>query len=238
MISEQDLLDLIEGRLPRERVAAMRAALESDPALLRRVQGMVRDRQVLSSLDLGARAPAGVVGAAMRRATEERLSGRAPVMAEDGTWTEETEGPWWSRHRAMLVLAVAALMVITTIGLVTMAMLPRAERIESVASSMEPHRPENMGDEEWNAFLKRQQEKADRGEVTPVEAPPRPAPDLTEFIDDPEQLRLATEKPEPVLTAEPRPDLMGPVAGAADLLADNDDATPRTDVVASDTTAP
>ncbi len=46
-VSELDLLALIEGTLPPDRVEAVRAALTADPVLLRRVELLVRDRERL-----------------------------------------------------------------------------------------------------------------------------------------------------------------------------------------------
>lgn len=72
---EQDLLDLIEGRLPADRVESMRAALRADPALARKVQAMVADRAAIRQASLSAErdAPRGLVADAVTRAERETL---------------------------------------------------------------------------------------------------------------------------------------------------------------------
>ncbi len=59
-VTEHDLADLVEGRLPAERVGIVRAAIERDPALRRTVVAMAADREALrrlSRLDQAAAVP-------------------------------------------------------------------------------------------------------------------------------------------------------------------------------------
>ncbi|HVZ93621.1 MAG TPA: hypothetical protein VG797_03840 [Phycisphaerales bacterium] len=77
-ITEEDLLDLIEGRLSPDRVGVVRRALTEDAELLAKVEGMCRDRGILRSD--GRRVPAlapGVVDDAMETAEREMLIGPA-----------------------------------------------------------------------------------------------------------------------------------------------------------------
>lgn len=74
--TENDLLDLIEGRLPAERVEIVRAALMGDRELLARVEGMVRDRRVLQeSAASDPRAPRGMTQESIARAERDALFG-------------------------------------------------------------------------------------------------------------------------------------------------------------------
>lgn len=79
-VSEHDLIDLVEGTLPDDRVEAVRTALTADPALLRRVEQMVADRRALRSMlasDLAhARAPE-LAELALARAERGALLGDA-----------------------------------------------------------------------------------------------------------------------------------------------------------------
>lgn len=72
---EQDLLDLVEGRLPPERVESMRAALRADPALARKAQAMIADRARVQRMTIQDQqtAPAGLVDDAVTRAERDDL---------------------------------------------------------------------------------------------------------------------------------------------------------------------
>ncbi len=74
--TENDLLELIEGTLPAERVEIVRAALMNDRELLSRVEAMVRDRRALKdSAASDPRAPRGLSQESIARAEREALFG-------------------------------------------------------------------------------------------------------------------------------------------------------------------
>lgn len=78
-LSESDLLAVVEGNLSPERVDTVRAALTSDPDLLRRVQGMVRDRQLLMDEANSGSAPHGLIESSLHAAEREALLTRNPA---------------------------------------------------------------------------------------------------------------------------------------------------------------
>lgn len=77
-LSESDLLAVVEGNLSPERVEIVRAALTSDPDLLRRIQGMVRDRQLLMDEADSGSAPHGLIESSLHAAEREALLTRNP----------------------------------------------------------------------------------------------------------------------------------------------------------------
>ncbi len=233
VVSEQDILALVEGRLPRERVPQVRAALESDPALLARVQGMVRDRQVMASMPSRAQAPDGLIRAAIRQANEDRARGTVSSVPETGEWGDDIrreERGLWS-HRWKIVTGLAAtLLLATLVGVIAIAMLPDRPPAEiAEGTSLGRHRPADMTDAEWDEFLERQQAKYESTE--PVEEVPRiQSPRLTEFIDDEQSRKLATmEQPFRVMGPVPPDDyelVVEPAAPSDTALANADVTDP------------
>ena len=85
-ISDEDLLDLIEGRLPLERIQELEPALRADPALHAKVRAMARDRELLESTAGEAyNAPSGVLDGALERAEREALAEVASSSTPAGT---------------------------------------------------------------------------------------------------------------------------------------------------------
>ena len=77
-ISEDELLDLVEGNLPDERVEELMPSLRADPDLAARLKAMAHDRQTVKSA-LGApyTAPGGMLEGAFARADAARESASA-----------------------------------------------------------------------------------------------------------------------------------------------------------------
>ncbi len=71
-IREDDLIDLVDGRLSREREGVVLAALRDEPALANLVKGMRSDAQVAARLD-AVRAPAGLADGIEARLEEAAL---------------------------------------------------------------------------------------------------------------------------------------------------------------------
>lgn len=69
-LSDADLLALIEGEVPAERAAALRAALRADPALRARLERLAADRDRLTQLSDHLPAPPRTVELAMARAAQ------------------------------------------------------------------------------------------------------------------------------------------------------------------------
>jgi len=110
-VTELDLLALIEGELPPDRVGAVRAALTADPVLLRRVERMVRDRERLQregKAALPTSALTGLVAQAIAEAERDALlapggAARSPVRSPDRHRRSTAQTP--GRHRAPMVIA-------------------------------------------------------------------------------------------------------------------------------------
>lgn len=126
-LTNQDIIDLVEGGLPAERRDAVREALEANPELAGKLRELAADRRGLRALggdDAGVRPPAGLVDRAMTAAAADRQKLRL-VGAEAG---EPESGR--ARHRrptlvkqrwivgvaAMLALAASAAWVWLIIG--------------------------------------------------------------------------------------------------------------------------
>jgi hypothetical protein len=84
-LTEHDLLALIEGDLPPDRVPVVEAALRADPALVKRIQKMKEDRAALGALGARDRAPAGIAHQAIAHAAAQpqyvQVDTGAPVNA-------------------------------------------------------------------------------------------------------------------------------------------------------------
>jgi hypothetical protein len=112
-VTEHDLLALVEGRLPADRVEAVRAALSADKELLRRVEGMVRDRRAMERLGASAPAPLGMVEGAMAAAERGELL-QHPATARSG-----------DRHRSrrrIIPVAIAATFLLLAGGVVAVVL--------------------------------------------------------------------------------------------------------------------
>lgn len=109
--TELDLLALIEGELPPDRVEAVRAALTADPVLLRRVERMVRDRERLQREGKAAiptSALAGLVAQAIAEAERDALLspgsvGKPHAREADRHRRSHASSP--QRRRAPMVIA-------------------------------------------------------------------------------------------------------------------------------------
>ncbi|MEO1128167.1 MAG: hypothetical protein AAFX05_00500 [Planctomycetota bacterium] len=129
-VTEHDLLALVEGRLPADRVEAVRAALSADKELLRRVEGMVRDRRAMERLGASAPAPLGMVEGAMAAAERGELL-QHPATGRSG-----------DRHRSrrrIIPFAIAATFLLLVSGVVAVVLLvssPSQQR-ERVAQAEE-----------------------------------------------------------------------------------------------------
>lgn len=114
-VHENDLLGLIEGDLPSDRTAAVRAALDRDPALRARVESMTLDRAALRAL--GAErfaAPAGLIADALDEAERAALVEADPIAPEPVTVYR------FARYRAVAVAAVGLIAA----GAVLLALRP------------------------------------------------------------------------------------------------------------------
>ena len=77
-ISEDELLDLVEGNLSEERVEALMPSLRADPELAARLKAMAHDRTtVKSALGASYAAPGGLLEGAFARADAARETGSA-----------------------------------------------------------------------------------------------------------------------------------------------------------------
>jgi len=112
--SENDILALIEGTLPPERVEAVRSALLRDAELRRRVEAMVRDRQILMAAADPALTPAppGLVQEAIEAAEREALLS-ARGMSKDGVAGRVREQ---RRSRRLVQMAIAATLLLLVCG--------------------------------------------------------------------------------------------------------------------------
>lgn len=125
--TEDDLLDLVEGRLPSDRVAILRAALAEDRELLARVEAMVRDRRALrAEAPDRPRAPAGLVESAMERAEREALLGPA---AGDRVLTPSPHGRRPIMFGALAAAAVVALAAGIALSIRAFSNSTRAEHV-------------------------------------------------------------------------------------------------------------
>jgi hypothetical protein len=70
-VTESDILALVEGTVPADRVEEIRAALRADPVLRARIEKMAADRDRLARLSDRVAAPADTVARAMHRAAAE-----------------------------------------------------------------------------------------------------------------------------------------------------------------------
>lgn len=136
--TENDLLDLIEGRLPAERVEIVRAALMSDRELLARVEGMARDRRMLQeSAASDPRAPRGLSQESIARAEREALFGGG----------QPSQRP--SRSRPVLVgLAMAAGVALVAGGVaLTLSSMSRPGKIINTVHDKSAKTPQRFDDE-------------------------------------------------------------------------------------------
>lgn len=105
-VNESDLLALVEGELSAERAEAVRAALKADAELLRKVEGMVRDRAALQregaaiSRGEGTALARGVAARAIESVERQALTTAPPV------------GHHRPRRRAMLIAASVGLVML------------------------------------------------------------------------------------------------------------------------------
>lgn len=142
-LNENDLADLIEGRLSAERSAAIREMLRGDPALVRALEGMLRDRKLLKGEGKrSVRLPAGFVEEVIARAEREALLG-APAGEARGRSTARGR-----RHRVLGVLALAggasALLVGILLAVVQRNSIERSRaRSAEVAAALELDRPDS-----------------------------------------------------------------------------------------------
>lgn len=125
--SEELLLDYVEGLLSTANAAEARAALRAHPAVATRVEGMMRDREVMAGLpDLAA--PSGLVGSALESAhadlEREALAGLAvgdDVLSHPPVVVTAQEGVLASFLRAPFIrpvaMAASVLLVVGLLGL-------------------------------------------------------------------------------------------------------------------------
>jgi len=84
-ISEEDLLDLVEGRLPLERIQELEPHLRADPDLAARVKAMSHDRAHLRTMAKGTySAPPGLIEGAIAQAERDALMDDRPVARAAG----------------------------------------------------------------------------------------------------------------------------------------------------------
>ena len=216
VISEQDLLALVEGQLPRERAAVVRQALIENPALLRQVEAMRADRETLQQESATERAPQGIVAAAMARAASERDTGGAFAFDEHAAATET--GSPWVRHRALLIAAVLALLMVGVIGLVSMSVGSGSDSPRPVEGTLTYATPEGMSDEEFDRIAKERQARAAAEGESPssiMNLPQPVVPNLTAFEDD-------------TVTDD---DLIGPMPSPTDLASVSPDEAPAPELI-------
>ncbi|MBL0927197.1 MAG: hypothetical protein IBJ11_06030 [Phycisphaerales bacterium] len=146
-LTESDLLALIEGDLPADRVEVVRAALNADPRLVRLVESLVADRRGLRALagsTDGVRAPAGLVRDAMDEAERRMLlevgssSPRMVVESKVGP-SPRVVGAWRGRRWTPALAAAGFLLMVggVWVGLVIWNVGPRAQqqRAETLAAN-------------------------------------------------------------------------------------------------------
>lgn len=142
-LTEHDLLALIEGDLPPDRVAIVEAALRADPALVERLRKMKDDRAALGALGASDRAPAGIVDDAIARSGEARF-----VQVDTGGPVRSLSLTRGSRGRRvqMAVAAVVGLALVGVwVGLMLMVSSPDGQLVARTLPQMENATPVTDG---------------------------------------------------------------------------------------------
>ncbi|MDX2115694.1 MAG: hypothetical protein SFZ24_08760 [Planctomycetota bacterium] len=120
---EDDLADLIEGRLDPDRAPRVREALGADAALAARVAAMVEDRRALAASGSAEPLDRGLVRAALAQAEHEALHGETP---------REQRARRRGRGRSLAVAgSLAAVLVAAAGGAIGLLALGREARNEA-----------------------------------------------------------------------------------------------------------
>jgi len=108
-ISEDDLLDLVEGRLPLERIQELEPHLRADPDLAARVKAMSHDRAHLrASASMTYAAPPGLIDGAIAQAEREALMDDRPAARATAATMPKLIGALAAGVALTLTVALAA----------------------------------------------------------------------------------------------------------------------------------